>query len=76
MKLDTQNTLLVIPNFSGILIDPETGRKCALQVDIFRGLGLAGCQVRATKARIYQERFWDVEDVIAARAKTGKQRGA
>lgn len=79
MNTKTDNIFITIPNFSGIVIDPTTGRQCALQIDLFRGLGLAGNQVTATKARVYQGRFFDLVDVLEARAKVRpqgcKQRG-
>jgi|688.fasta_scaffold2041602_1 hypothetical protein len=73
MHTNHTNTLIATPDFPGIVIDPKTGRKCALQIDIFRGLGLAGEQVTKTKARVYQNRFFDVEDVVSARAKVRPQ---
>ena len=67
MKTNTENTPIAIPDFPGIVIDPATGRKCALQVDIFRGIGLQGDQVTKSNARIYQSRFFDIEDVLKHR---------
>lgn len=70
MKTNTQTTLTAIPNFPGIVIDPESGRKCALQIDIMINLRLSGHQVKATGARIYGGRYYDIEDIISAREKT------
>lgn len=72
MKTNTQKTLIESPDFSGIVIDPTTGRKCALMIDITRGMGLAGNQIAATGARVYHNRYYDVEDVINARSHMGK----
>ncbi len=69
MKTNHINTPPAIPHFEGIVIDPETGRKCALQIDIFKGLELAGGQVTACNARVYQSRYYDILDVLEARAK-------
>ena len=74
MKTNTQNTLISIPHFEGIVVDQETGRKCALQRDIAAGLGLSDSQVILAKGSVYQGRFLDVLDVINNRA-AGKGRG-
>lgn len=55
----------------GAVIDPATGRFCALQADIARALectpGVVAETVRARKTKVYQEKFLDILHVIAAR---------
>lgn len=62
-----------IPEFPGIVVDPASSRKCALQADIFRGLGLNGNQVKASLPRIYQGRFVDIADVLNSRKKVRRR---
>jgi hypothetical protein len=76
MKTTVNTPPPATPDFPGIVIDPESGRKCALQVDIFHGLKLSGGQVAACKARVYQGRYYDVEDVIEARRQMEAERQA
>lgn len=63
-------------DFPGVVIDPNSGRKCALQVDIFRSLKLSGSQVQACNARCYQDRYYDIEDVINARRRIDEAKDA
>jgi hypothetical protein len=72
MKTTSSTLTSSTPDFPGIVIDPTTSRKCALMIDITRGMGLAGSQIAATGARIYQNRYYDIEDVLVARSKVGK----
>jgi hypothetical protein len=58
----------------GAVIDPGTGRLCATQIDIFRALGLSGNQVKATSACVYQDKYYDILDVLAGR-KLCRRRG-
>ncbi len=61
-----------IPDFPGIVIDPVTGRACALPWDVARGLGLHHEQVKRCAPRMHQGRYADVLDVIEARTRTPK----
>lgn len=51
----------------GAVIDPETGRACALAADIAKGLNIAPTTVAKCNPRIYHGRYSDIEDVIAVR---------
>ena len=55
------------------VIDPATQRRCALQSDIARGLRLTPSAVAACGARIYQDRFVDILDVLEARSRVAKR---
>ncbi len=57
----------------GAVIDPKTGRYCALQIDIAKSLRITPSAVACCKPRIHQTRFADIVDVIEARAKTPKR---
>jgi hypothetical protein len=57
----------------GAVIDPKTGRYCALQIDIAKSLGIPPSAVAFCKPRIHQTRFADILDVIEARAKTPRR---
>ncbi len=63
----------------GAVIDPETGRLCALKIDIARGLSITPSAVAICKPRIYQTRYADINDVLEARATIagrGRPRGS
>ena len=70
MKTTHEITAGSTPDFRGIVIDPQTGRKCALRRDIAAGLGIQDSRVIGK--RIYQGRFFDLLDVIENRRNTPK----
>ena len=68
MKTTHEITAGSTPDFRGIVIDPQTGRKCALRRDIAAGLGIQDSRVIGK--RIYQDRFYDLGDVLENRRNT------
>ncbi len=57
----------------GAVIDPGTGRYCALQTDIAMGLRISPSAVASCRPAVYQSRYLDIAEVIAARAKTPRR---
>ena len=58
--------LLHIP---GAVIDPETKKLCALQIDLAKALNISSGQIASQKkhVKIYQGKFLDVDDVLSQR---------
>lgn len=60
-------------SITGAVIDPLTGRYCALQIDIAKSLRIPPSAVACCRATVYQSRYLDIAEVIAARAKTPRR---
>ena len=68
------NRMDAIEKMNGSVIDPNTGRLCALAVDLAQSLGWSQSTVSTYAGRIYQGRFYDIYDVIENK-KTARRRG-
>ena len=78
MKPTEKGATIAPPEIRGAVIDPETGRLCALGRDIAAAWGVQDASVlhacKRDNVEKYQGRFWDVEGANAALVKS-KSRG-
>jgi hypothetical protein len=68
-----KTNLEIHPAIPREVIDPATQRRCALQSDIARALGITPSAVAVCGARIHQDRYVDLLDVIQARGRVRRR---